>query len=128
MRWGGISLNLAVKGVDDMAVRFRLRGLAETFIEQIHCPGCGLTSGDDADFGTELTRVTLEGIVVVLQCRKCSEVFVPINQRLGIIDRPKLKLAVEQDSKETGEPLFESYSAVRLNAERHNAQRKGDLH
>jgi len=111
-----------------MAVRFRLRGLAETFIDQIHCPECGMTSGDDADFSTERTRVSLEGIVVVLQCRRCSEVFVPQNQRLGVIDQAKLKVAVEQDSRDTGEPLFETFAAVKLNAEKQNALRKGDLH
>ncbi len=111
-----------------MAVRFRLRGLAETFIDQVTCPCCGMTSSDDSEFATELTRVSYEGIVVVLQCRRCAEVFVPLNQRLGVVDRSKLKLAVEQDARETGEPIFETFAAVRLSAEQHNAQRKGSLH
>ena len=111
-----------------MALRFRLRGLAETFIDQIQCPGCGLAGGDDSEFSTERTRVSLEGIVVVLQCRQCSEVFVPQNQRLGVIDQTKLKVAVQQDSRDTGEPLFETFAAVKLNAEKQNALRKGELH
>jgi hypothetical protein len=111
-----------------MAVRFRLRGLAETFVDQISCPGCGHCGNDDEDFSTDRTRVSLEGIVVVLQCKTCSEVFVPQNQRLGIIDQGKLRTAVEQDSQDTGEPVFTNYHSVRVHAERQNAQRKGELH
>jgi hypothetical protein len=111
-----------------MAIKFRLRGLAETFIERIHCPGCGLKSTDDTEFSTELTRVSLQGIIVVLQCRQCSEIFVPQNQRLGIVDQTELRLAVERDARDTGEPLFATFDSVLVNAERLNAQRKGDLH
>ena len=111
-----------------MAIKFRLRGLAETFIERIQCPGCGIKSSDDSDFSTELTRVSLQGIIVVLQCRKCSEIFVPENQRLGIINHTELRLAVEKDAQDTGEPLFPTFDSVKTNAERLNAERKGDLH
>ena len=111
-----------------MALKFRLKGLAETFIDTISCPKCGATGSDDQNFVTELTKVTLEGIIVVVQCRSCGEIFVPDTQRLGILDPDKLRAAVEQDSFETGEPMFSSYKMVRLNAERLNAMRKGGFH
>lgn len=111
-----------------MALKFRLRGLAETFIEQIACPCCSNVGSDDQNFITEMTRVTLEGIVVVVQCRACGEIFVPDSQRLGIINPKELKLAVERDSIEAGEPLFPGLASVRLNVEKLNAQRKGDWH
>jgi hypothetical protein len=111
-----------------MAIKFRLRGLAETFLERIDCPCCGYSGTDDSGFSAELTRVSFQGIIVVAQCRQCSEIFVPERQRLGIINPNALKLAVEKDSRDTGEPLFPTYESVRLNAERLNAQRKGGVH
>jgi uncharacterized Zn finger protein len=111
-----------------MALKFRLKGLAETFIEEIHCPECGSSGKDDQYFSTELTKVTLEGIVVVVQCRGCGEIFVPVSQRLGILDPEALRLAVEKDIEETGEPPLSDVSAVRLNVERLNADRKNSLH
>ena len=111
-----------------MALKFRLRGLAETFIEKIRCPGCGHMGSDDESFATELTKVTFEGIIVVAQCRSCSEIFVPESQRRGVMDPAELKKAVERDCDETGEPLYSSMESVVLNAERLNAMRKGELH
>jgi hypothetical protein len=111
-----------------MALKFRLRGLAETFLDEITCTCCGSRGNDEDFFSTELTRVTFEGIIVVVQCRACGEIFVPKTQRLGIINPGQLKEAVEQDCKDSGEPLFESYVAVRLNAEKLNALRKGAMH
>ncbi len=111
-----------------MALKFRLKGLAETFIENMTCPGCGQYGNDDQHFTTELTRVTYEGIIVVVQCRCCAEIFVPNTQRLGILDPDELKLAVEKDSKDTGEPLMSNFNSVKLNVEKLNAMRKGDLH
>ena len=111
-----------------MALKFRLKGLAETFIDTIACPECGATGSDDQNFVTELTKVTLEGIIVVVQCRSCGEIFVPDTQRLGILDPEKLRAAVEQDSFETGEPMLGGFKMVRLNAERLNAMRKGGFH
>jgi len=111
-----------------MALRFRLRGLAETFLDEIQCPMCGRTGNDDEYFSTEHTKVTLDGIVVVAQCKSCSEIFVPGSQRLGVINPEGLRTAVEKDSLETGEPALGNFNAVRLNAEKLNAQRKGDLH
>ena len=111
-----------------MPLKFRLKGLAETFIDEITCPGCGINGNDDQHFSTELTKVTLEGICVVVQCKKCGEIFVPGTQRLGVLNPEGLKLAVEKDSKDTGEPLLPNLRTVRLSAERMNAQRKGDLH
>lgn len=111
-----------------MALKFRLKGLAETFVEDIACPGCGSRGHDDEDFATELTKVTYEGIVIVAQCRACSEIFVPQQQRRGVINPSQLKDAVEKDSEETGEPVLSDMHAVELNAERLNAIRKGSLH
>lgn len=111
-----------------MALKFRLKGLAETFVDEISCPACGSFGKDDQYFSTELTKVTFEGIVVVVQCRGCSEIFVPGQQRLGILDPVALRLAVEKDIKETGEPGLLNVHAVRLSAEKMNAQRKNSLH
>jgi len=111
-----------------MALKFRLKGLAETFVDQIECPSCGLCECDDTFFNTELTRVTFDGIIVVVQCKKCGEIFVPDSQRLGILNPLELKDAVTRDCLESGEPLFENLIAVRLNTERLNAMRRGEFH
>ncbi len=111
-----------------MALKFRLRGLAETFIEEITCPHCSIHGTDDENFSTEFTKVTLTGIVVVVQCKSCSEIFVPERQRLGIISVSELRNAVEKDSKDTGEPVISDLRQVRAVAEKLNAERKGDLH
>jgi hypothetical protein len=111
-----------------MALKFRLRGLAETFIDEICCPGCGIIGSDDENFTTEYTKVTYEGIVVVVQCKMCHEIFVPISQRLGVLNPERLKEAVWKDHQETGEPLVPGLEGVRLTAERLNALRRGDLH
>lgn len=111
-----------------MALRFRLKGLAETFIEHITCPCCSTQGSDDQQFSTELTKVTLEGIIVVVQCRSCREIFVPDTQRMGILDFNELKVAVSKDSDDTGEPIMANIQAVRLSAEKLNAARKGEIH
>jgi len=111
-----------------MALKFRLKGLAETFIDEIACPACGVAGADDQYFGTELTKVTYEGIIVVAQCRACGEIFVPTTQRLGILNPGALRSAVEKDSVETGEPLMADLDSVRLIAEKLNAMRKTELH
>jgi hypothetical protein len=111
-----------------MALKFRLRGLAETFIEGITCPECGVSGNDDVQFATDHTRVTFEGIIVVVQCKGCKEIFVPREQRLGVLSPKDLRDAVVKDSRDTGEPVLESVTAVKLAVEKMNAQRKGDLH
>lgn len=111
-----------------MALKFRLKGLAETFIDKITCSECGFVSAEDDGFTTDETRVTFDGIVVVVTCKVCGEVFVPISQRLGIVNPVALKEAVIQDSYDTGEPILESLNAVRIQVEKANADRKGDLH
>lgn len=111
-----------------MALKFRLKGLAETFVDAITCPCCGATGSDDQNFSTEFTKVTYEGIVVVVQCRACSEIFVPNTQRLGILDYQALRGAVEKDSVDSGEAILPSLNAVKLSAEKLNALRKGTMH
>lgn len=111
-----------------MALKFRLKGLAETFIETISCPACGIQGRDDELFSTELTKVTFDGIIVVVQCKSCGEIFVPDTQRFGILNPLELRRAVEKDIQETGEPGLIDLRAVRLNAEKLNAQRRGGVH
>ncbi len=111
-----------------MGLKFRLKGLAETFVERISCPGCGSCSSDDNNFSTENTKVTFEGIIVVVQCKSCGEIFVPDTQKLGIINPKELRRAVEKDSMDTGEPVLGNIDAVKLSVEKLNAVRKGDLH
>ncbi len=111
-----------------MGLKFRLRGLAETFVDEIQCPGCGSQGNDDQHFATDNTKVTPEGIIVVAQCKNCGEIFVPISQRLGILNPDGLRQAVEKDCVETGEPISKNFHAVKLNAEKLNAARKGELH
>lgn len=108
-----------------MALKFRLRGLAETFVDELLCPGCGRLGNDDQHFETDHTRVTFDGIIVVAQCKSCGEIFVPSTQRLGIIDLSELKEAVTRDSEDTGEPVCFGLDQVRLEVERLNAERKG---
>lgn len=111
-----------------MALKFRLKGLAETFVDKVICPDCGACGQDDELFSTELTQVTFQGIIVVLQCKSCKEIFVPDEQRLGIINTQQLINAVKRDSLETGEPTYAGFEAVKLNAEKLNALRKGEMH
>lgn len=111
-----------------MALRFRLRGLAETFIDSIVCPCCRHSGSDEESFSTELTKVTLEGIIVIVQCRCCLEIFVPESQRMGILNPGALRSAVQKDSRDTGEPLLVNLGSVKVSAERLNALRKGDVH
>jgi len=111
-----------------MALKFRVKGLAETFLESIACPCCGVACPDDQYFTTEYTKVTLEGIIVVVQCKVCNEIFVPTSQRLGVLDYPALCTAVEKDSVDSGGPIMTGIAAVRLSAEKLNAERKGSVH
>lgn len=113
-----------------MPLKFRLSGLAETFIEEIRCPKCGHDGGEGGDqgFKTELTRVTLDGIIVVIQCQCCGHIFVPEGQKRGVIDAKKLRLAVEKDSSNTGQPILSGINAVKLEVERLNAQQQEQIH
>ena len=113
-----------------MGLKFRLKGLAETFLERIKCPTCGNDGGEDGDHGfkTDLTRVTYEGIVVVIECELCGDVFVPEGQKQGIIDSNKLRAAVERDCLKTGQPLFSNRRSVKLDVEKLNAEKSSGLH
>ena len=113
-----------------MPLKFRLRGLAETFVEDISCPACGHDGGESGDQGflTEHTRVTFDGIIVVIQCEICEHVFVPDGQKLGVINSGRLRSAVEKDSNNTGQPVYGGMNAVRLEVERINAERDSKIH
>lgn len=113
-----------------MPLKFRLKGLAETFVDNIRCAGCGHDGGVDGDegFGTSLTRVTFEGIIAVIRCDYCGNVFVPQDQKLGIIDSSKLHDAVQKDSLDTGEPVYPTLESVKLDVERQNAERVNGVH
>jgi len=112
-----------------MALKFRLRGLAETFIEHLRCPKCGHDGGPEGDQGflTEYTRVTYDGIVVVIECEACGEIFVPTNQKFGIINYQKLRNAVDKDGIKTGLPILASVSDVKHDVEKLNAERNDEV-
>jgi len=110
-----------------MALRFRLKGLAETVVDTITCPCCKSEGQDDEFFTTTMTKVTYQGIVVVLNCRVCGEVFVPDTQRLGIINPKALTEAIHQDIKEIGEEHLRDLVNVRLETERVNAERRNSM-
>lgn len=111
-----------------MALRFRLKGLAETYIEEVTCPCCGCHGTDEKLFATEHTKVTYEGIVVVLQCKNCEEIFIPQDQHLGVINQDELMNAVAEDHTKTGEPLYSDLRSVVFETERLNASMKGMIH
>lgn len=113
-----------------MPLKFRLRGLAETFVEGIRCPSCHNEGGEGGEqgFATDLTKVTYDGIVVVVRCEICGQVFVPENQKFGIVNSSRLRKAVEKDSQNTGQPIFPDIKSVRLEVERLNAGRQHGDH
>jgi hypothetical protein len=47
---------------------------------------------------------------------------------LGILDYKALRVAVEKDSVDSGQAILTGWEAVRLSAEKLNAQRKGAMH
>jgi rubredoxin len=112
-----------------MSLKFRLRGLAETFVDHVICPECGHDStGESEGFKTDHTKVTLSGIVVVVQCTCCSHVFIPSEQKFGIINSQRLQAAVERDCENTGQPIFQSRNCVEVEVERLNARRSCKMH
>lgn len=113
-----------------MPLKFRLRGLAETFIDRLICPKCGRDGGSSGDegFETKHTKVTFDGIVVVANCQACNTVFVPNTQRMGILCFQRLRQAIEYDSKNTGLPIFCSIDDVRNEVEKINLAKNSQLH
>ena len=113
-----------------MPLKFRLKGLAETFVDRICCPSCGHDGGEEGDqgFRTELTKVTYDGIIVVVQCSVCDTIFVPDGQRLGVINPSKLRHEVERDSNSTGQPVLPTKGDVVLDVEKLNALRNDEMH
>ena len=81
-----------------MTLKFRLKGLAETFIEDLTCPNCKYCSDLENDFKTDQTKITECGIVVVAECNLCGEIFVPENQKLGLINPKLLSSALTTES------------------------------
>lgn len=113
-----------------MALKFRLKGLAETFVEQVICPCCGHDGGEQGDegFKTDSSKVTLEGIIVVISCEICGHFFLPEGQRVGIIDAKKLRHAIERDCATNGQPVYTNKEDVRLDVEKRNCERSAPLH
>ena len=113
-----------------MALRFRLKGLAETFVEALKCPICGHDGGEDGDqgFATDHTRVTYQGIVVVISCERCSHVFLPDAQKNGVINPRRLREAVDRDCLVTGQKPFSGKEDVKIEVERLNAQHQDRVH
>ncbi len=111
-----------------MALRFKLRRVAETYIENIECPNCGWSSDDIEGFTTELTRVTFEGIVVVCRCAKCGEIFLPCNQRIGVISFKRLKEIILRDARIRGVAIYRNIRDVMSYVEFLNASRRGEIH
>ena len=113
-----------------MSLKFRLKGLAETFVENLNCPCCGHDGGEQGDhgFSTDHTRVTYQGIIVVIECIMCAHVFVPNKQKHGIINSNRLREAVDKDSINTGQPILMNKSEVSLEVEKMNAERSLSVH
>lgn len=112
-----------------MAIKFRLKGLAETFVDNIICPSCSSSTNEEGEdfFDTELSKVTLEGIVVVAKCQGCSHIFVPDGQRRGIINSDRLAQAVIRDSVNTGEGILRNRESVAIEVEKLNAEEQDKL-
>ena len=110
-----------------MALRFKLKNLAETVIEEIKCPNCGQISNDEQMFSTELTRLTSDGIIVMAECRCCGEVFVPGGQKNGILDARTFRQVVQTEYLESDLPVPTRYS-VQLEAEKLTAIKRYGLH
>jgi len=117
-------------GFSVMPIKFRLKGLAETFVDQVTCDGCGNDGGEEGDegFNTELSRVTFDGIVAVIECEHCGNIFVPEDQKHGIVDSSRLRAAVEKDCDVTGQPLLRSKEEVMVEVEKENAFRNDAIH
>jgi len=114
-----------------MSLKFRLRGLAETFVDEIVCPCCENEIKEEKNgksLSTEHTKVTLSGIVVVVQCGVCQHVFVPQQQKFGVINTQRLQLAVERDSQNTGQPVYRDMKCVKVEVERINAVNSSKMH
>jgi hypothetical protein len=118
--------DLQVKG-GDVALRFKLKNLAETVIEELKCPGCGLIANDEQLFSTDLTRLTKDGIIVMAECRCCGEVFIPTGQRTGIMDVINFREVINREYSDESFPA-PSRNSMELEAEKLNAIRRYGLH
>jgi len=113
-----------------MALKFRLKGLAETFVDSIKCPSCNYDGGNEAEesFSTGHTRVTFEGIIVVMECPCCGLVFYPEGQKIGIVNPKKLRTAVERDYAEVPGAIVPTIEEIKLDIEKLNAERNDQVH
>ncbi|MEM4379949.1 MAG: hypothetical protein QXL01_04600 [Thermoplasmatales archaeon] len=111
-----------------MALRFKLRRVAETYVEEIECPCCGHYSEDIDGFTTELTRVTFQGIIVVCRCNVCGEIFLPFNQRVGVISFKNLKDLILRDARRRGVAIYRNLDDVLDYVNYLNAVRRGEIH
>ena len=110
-----------------MALRFKLKNIAETVIEELKCPGCGLIANDEKLFSTDMTRLTVDGIVVCAECRCCGEVFIPIGQRTGIMDVRNFREVIKSEYGHTKRPA-PSRQSMEMEAEKLNAIKRYGLH
>jgi hypothetical protein len=110
-----------------MALRFKLKNIAETVIEELKCPGCGLIANDEKLFSTDMTRLTVDGIVVVAECRCCGEVFIPIGQRTGIMDVRNFREVIKSEYGHAKGPA-PSRQSMEMEAEKLNAIKRYGLH
>ena len=108
-----------------MPLTLRLRGLAETFVEELCCPNCGTGEDPSAEenFDASLTIVTVDGIVAVLECRSCKHAFVPENQRRGIISSGKLRDSIAAEQLREGKDPVRTMHEAYLIAEMRNAKK-----
>ncbi|MCS6961345.1 MAG: hypothetical protein NZT61_02425 [Deltaproteobacteria bacterium] len=111
-----------------MALRFKLKRIAETYIDYIECPSCGHYSEEIDKFTTELTRVTFEGIVVVCRCGICGEIFLPRNQRIGVISFKNLRDLILRDARKRAVAIYRNIEDVKIYANYLNAVRRGEIH
>lgn len=83
-----------------MSVLYKLKGVAETRIEEVCCPRCEVSEDDIDDFfDIENIFPTFEGIIATVKCFSCGFYYIP-EQEIEIVDDRKLKIGVSKDMKQ----------------------------